>query len=63
MDTPSTSEPKEQTAGPSSDDEVLIIDMDESDVRLSPSKGRWGAGSTDKVISCGSRVVGEPKLI
>ena len=64
MERPSTPKPKEHSSekrgSPVGD--VLIVDTDESDVRLSPSKGRRGPRPKGKMVSLGSRVVGEHKL-
>ena len=51
----------EQRGRPDAD--VLIVDMDENDVRLSPAKGRRAARPKGKIISLGSPVVGEHKLV
>ena len=66
MERPSTpKKPKEHSSEQrgSADGDVLIVDMDENDVRLSTSKGRRAARPKGKTVSLGSRVVGEHKLV
>ena len=59
MEKPNNPEPET-----TEDNEILIVDMDESEVRLSHSKGRRAAGPKSKAVSSvDSRSVVEHKVI